>query len=183
MEAMPSPDYRLAPRFVPDGEAVTLDFFGPTLTMLVPPEEGDDATPCVIRGVLRPGDVVPLHAHPESETFVGDSGILEGLVGAEPPGIWTPIRPGDTFHIPGSAPHAFRNVSSEPAVVLVTTPARLGRFFLEVGAPVTPGEPAALPTPQRLGEFAATSERYGQWLATPAENAGIGLDLPPWPAQ
>jgi quercetin dioxygenase-like cupin family protein len=179
---MPTPDYRLAPRFLPDGEAETFDVLGPTLTMLVPPQDGDDTTPCVMRFVLRPGDVVPLHAHPESKTLVGVAGLLEGLIGTEAPGVWTPIRPGDTFHVPGDAPHAYRNASAEPGVVLVTTPPRLGRFFLEVGLPVTPGEPAPPPSAERLAVFGQIAARYGQWLGTPAQNADIELAMPSLPA-
>ena len=69
------------------------------------------------------------------------------------------IRPGDVFHVPGCAKHAFRNRSSEPAVMIVTTTSRIGRFFREVASPPAGGDP--------LLHFLATSERYGYWNATP----------------
>jgi uncharacterized RmlC-like cupin family protein len=31
------------------------------------------------------------------------------------------IGPGDIFHVPGNAKHAFRNRSSEPAVAIIVT--------------------------------------------------------------
>jgi hypothetical protein len=33
------------------------------------------------------------------------------------------------------------------------------------------------PTPEELQHFAATAIRYGYWLATPEENAAVGLTL------
>jgi hypothetical protein len=62
--------------------------------------------------------------------------------------------------------------------VLVVTQARLGRFFLEAGEPVVAGVPAPPPSAERLGAFAELAARYDQWMATPAENADVGVELP-----
>jgi hypothetical protein len=54
----------------------TLDVTGPTVQFLTPVE--DDA-PCIMRGTIPPGVVIPVHSHPEPETFIAIEGELEGL--------------------------------------------------------------------------------------------------------
>jgi hypothetical protein len=77
--------------------------------------------------------------------------------------------------VPGGAQHAWRNVSSEPVVTLITTTKRIGQFFQEVGRPLADaGEPV---TPEELARFAAISARYGYWNATPEENAAVGIQM------
>jgi len=95
-----------------------VDVMGPIIEFLTLHEEGDGA-PCTMRGTIPPGVVVPLHSHPDPETYVGLSGEAEALAGsvAEPGRIV--IRPGDVFHVPGGARHAFRNRTDAPAVMLV----------------------------------------------------------------
>jgi HD-GYP domain-containing protein (c-di-GMP phosphodiesterase class II) len=92
-----------------------------------------------------PGVVVPLHSHPNPETFIPVSGEAEGLVHSADVVRWVPIGPGDVFHVPAGARHAFRNRSREPAVATVVSTARIGRFFREVGTPVGPGAPTRVP--------------------------------------
>ncbi len=128
----------------------------PTLEFLTPPGDG----PCMLRGSIPPGDVVPLHSHPDPETFYALSGELEGYADG-----WVTIRPGDVFHVAADVPHAFRNRAREPAVSIVATTARLGAFLREADA-----EPA------RVAELAA---RHGHWLATPQENTAIDLEEVP----
>jgi hypothetical protein len=77
--------------------------------------------------------------------------------------------------VPADAPHAWRNVSSEPVVNLIITTKRLGRFFQETGRPLT-GAPQPV-TPDDLARFAAVSARYGYWNTTPEENAAVGMPL------
>ena len=149
-----------------------LDVLGPTLELLIVPD--DDRAACLMRGTIPPGGAVPLHSHPEPETFIALAGEVEGL--AHPHG-WVRIGPGAVFHVPGGARHAFRNRSGEPAVSLVVTTARLAHFFREVGVPA--GGASAAPSPETLERFARTAARYGHWLGTPRENAEVGLSLPP----
>jgi hypothetical protein len=65
-------------------------------------------------------------------------------------------------------------VSSQPAVDLIITTPRLGRFFKEVGRPV--GAPP--PTAAEMANFVETAIRYGYRLGTPEENAAVGIELP-----
>jgi quercetin dioxygenase-like cupin family protein len=163
--------------------AETLDVLGPTVQILTPPT-GDDRSPCLIRGTIPPGVSVPLHSHAEPETFLAISGRIEGLTEGPDGFRWIPIGPGDVFHIPGNARHAWRNRSDGPAVNMICTTERIARFFREVGTAVEPGRAAggssapAPPAPEAIAHFVAVAERYGHWLGTPEENAALGLSMP-----
>jgi quercetin dioxygenase-like cupin family protein len=148
-----------------------LDVLGAIVEHLTPL---DAAQPCVLRGTLPAGVVVPLHSHPDAETFIVQSGELAALAGDE----WITLAPGAVFHVPPDAPHAWRTVSQAPAVATIVTTARLGRFLHEVGRPFrNDGATAWPPEPGAIARLAATAARYGHWLATPAENAAIGIEL------
>jgi len=150
----------------------TVTVLGPTLGYITPVAD-DDAAPCVMRGEIPPGGIVGLHSHAEPETFVMLSGAVEGLsIGADGP-RWSLLRRGEAFHVPGDAKHAFRNPSDEPAVMIIATTPRIGRFLREVAASietaVADGDPEAA-----LWAIIETAERYGHWLAGPEENAAVG---------
>jgi quercetin dioxygenase-like cupin family protein len=168
--------------YIVDPEKVTtLDVLGPTVQLLTPPAADDDS-PCVMRGTIPPGVVIPLHSHADPETFFVLSGEVEGLTVSDAEVAWVRIRPGDIFHVPGGARHAFRNQTpaQEPAVMLLISTARIGRFFQEVGKPARPGaHPPDPPSADELRHFQETSDRYGYWNATAEENARIGISLPP----
>jgi hypothetical protein len=80
----------------------------------------------------------------------------------------------------GGTWHAHRNVSGQPAVDLIITTARLGRFFREVGRPVT-GSPEP-PAPGDVAQFIAVACRYGYTLGTPGQNAAAGIEMPEFAA-
>lgn len=123
----------------------------------------------VMRGTIPPGAVLPLHSHADPETFLMESGTVEGLRMSAGTFRWIPVGPGDVSHVPGDEEHAWRNPSrAETAVMIIVTTARIGRFFREVAGP---------PSDEVLERFLETSERYGYWNATPEENAEVGLEL------
>jgi quercetin dioxygenase-like cupin family protein len=148
-----------------------LDVFGATVEFV---HVTDDF--CVLRGVVPPGVVVPLHRHRDPEDFLILSGTQQVLVSGASGLQWRDAVAGDYLRIPGDVVHAHRNVSSEPAVDLIVTTARLGRFFEEVGRPVT--DPPTPPTAEQLTHFIAKSAEYGYVLSTPEENAAYGIDMP-----
>jgi uncharacterized RmlC-like cupin family protein len=154
-----------------------LDVLGPTIQILTPLAGAADA-PCIMRGVIPPGVIVPLHSHGDPETFIQMSGELEGL--SLPAGgyVWVSIRPGDVFNVPGGAKHGFRNRTSRPAVCTIVSTTRMGRFFESIGIPVASGSVAPV-SPERLQRFLKTADAFGYWNASPEENARAGLDLPP----
>lgn len=151
-----------------------LEVFGPTVELLTTPD--DDAEICVMRAVVPPGATVPLHSHDDYEGFFIVSGRQQVLVEGAQGLTWVEAGAGDYIQIPGGAPHAHRNVTADPAVDLVVTTARLGRFFREVGVPVADAVRSA--SPERLARFVEVATAYGYWLGSPEENAAVGIDLP-----
>jgi quercetin dioxygenase-like cupin family protein len=151
------------------------EVMGPMVEYLTPLREGE---PCVMRGTIPPGVSGPLHSHADPETFLMVSGEVEGLRQAAGSSEWIAIRPGDVFHVPGGAKHAFRNRKNVPATMVIVSTDRIGRFFQEVGSPVVPGRQPAPPTPEAIQHFLETSARYGYWNATPEENERVGITLP-----
>ncbi|RVB75357.1 MULTISPECIES: cupin domain-containing protein [unclassified Mesorhizobium] len=153
----------------------TLDVLGPVVQFLTAPRDGE---PCVMRGTIPPGVTVPLHSHADPETFIQISGEIEGLSQSPKGFVWVSIRPGDIFHVPGGAKHAFRNLSTEAAVMILVSTSRIGRFFREVGKP-TAGESrhSDPPSAEAVQHFLKTAAAYGYWNATPEENASVGLSL------
>src|SRR5215813_7015459 len=91
----------------------------------------------VFRGVIPPGVSMPWHSHPDTEDFFILFGEGQLLRQASQAYEWIVGKAGNYFHVPRGTPHAWRNVSSEPLVALIITSARLGRFFQEIGRPVT----------------------------------------------
>jgi quercetin dioxygenase-like cupin family protein len=152
----------------------TIDVLGPTVQYLTSPEAGE---PCVMRGTIPPGVVVPLHSHADPETFLMVSGRAEGLALSGEDVRWVPVGPGDVFHVPGNAKHAWRNPSHEPAVAIIVSTPKMGRFFRELAAAAGP-RPEWPPSQETLHAFLDLADRYGCWNATPEENAAVGIAMP-----
>jgi quercetin dioxygenase-like cupin family protein len=151
---------------IDESDVEALEVLGPTVRVLTPLDGPADA-PCVLRGTIPAGGFVPLHSHPDPETFIGGEGELFGFDGE----AWVRVGAGQVFHVPGGTPHAWRNDGPATEMTIVAT-VRMGRFFREIAGP---------PTPEALERFAATAARYGHWNASPEENLRIGLDLCPTP--
>jgi uncharacterized RmlC-like cupin family protein len=140
------------------------------------PDEVSGA-PAILRGTIASGGAAPLHSHPDPETFVQLSGELEGLAFDKDDPKWIAIRPGDVFHVPAGARHAFRNRADGPAISIIFTTARLAAFFREVARPLSNGKAPGV-TLDDIQHFLASAESYGHWNAPPEENAEIGIALP-----
>lgn len=144
------------------------DMLGPTIEFLWVSEQAD-ASPCVMRSTIPPGVTVPLQSHADPEIYLVVSGELEGLKGPIEGFKWLRIAPGDVLQVPAHAKHAFRNRSSEPAVMIIVSTMRMGRFFREIGRSVgSDTQPLAPPS----------AERDGYWNATADANAEIGMTPP-----
>jgi Cupin domain len=131
-----------------------------------------------MRGTIPPGVAVPLRSHADSETFLLVSGAVEALVETEDGFDWIRIHAGDVFHAPGGAKHGFRNQGSEPAVMVLVSTCRMGRFFREIGSAMTTGAPA-VPSGEVVRHFLETSERYGYWMPAPRIMRGWALPCQP----
>jgi quercetin dioxygenase-like cupin family protein len=161
---------------VNQGTYGALDVFGPTIEFLTLPEESDIAY-CVMKGTIPSGSSTPLHSHPDIESFFLVSGSVQVLSQRREKFEWQDVRPGEFVHVPSNAKHAFRNISGQPVVQLITTTPKLGRFLQEVGRPITPGAPLPPPTPDDLQHFVSVAAKYNYWLGNRAENAAIGIDV------
>jgi quercetin dioxygenase-like cupin family protein len=151
-----------------------MDVFGPTVEFISGPED-PGADFCVMRGMLPPGVVVPLHSHDDDEDFLILAGTQQVLVEDAHGPQWRDMHAGDYVHIPGGNLHAHRNVSDQPAVDLVITSTRLGQFFHELARPdVGLREPLS---PEDLGQLLTLSAKYGYLLGTPEQNAAVGIEL------
>ena len=159
--------------------ADALDVFGPTVEFLRRPGDAD-ADFCVMRGVVPPGVTVPLHSHDDAEDFYIVDGTQQVLIHGNHGLEWRDAHARDYVRVPGGTPHAHRNISDQPAIDLIVTTARLGRFFLEVGRPVTGS--TQLRPPAEIGQIAAVAAHYGYTLGTPEDNAAVGMETSDNPA-
>ena len=108
MRATPVPEaLAYSGRLVDPAHLERLEVLGPTIQFVADPVE--ESAPCVMRGTIPPGVSVPLHSHADPETLLSLSGELRGLTFRGEDFEWIEIRPGDVFHVPGGAKHAFRN--------------------------------------------------------------------------
>jgi hypothetical protein len=85
------------------------------------------------------------------------------------------VPPSQTFDVFG-ANVEFLSRSDEPAIDLIVTTARLGRFFAEIGRPVS--DAPQPPTPEEIANFVAVAAKYGYVLGTPEANAAVGITMP-----
>jgi quercetin dioxygenase-like cupin family protein len=152
----------------------TMDVFGSTVEFLNDPDD-PGADFCVMRAVLPPGVVVPLHRSDDAEDFLILAGTQQVLVEDAHGLQWRDMHVGDYVHVPGGIVRANRNVSDGPAVNLVITSTRLGQFARELARPDV-GRQGQL-TPEDLGELVALCAKYGYVLCTPEENAAVGIEL------
>lgn len=153
---------------------------GPTVEILSRPA-GDDSSLCVMRGVIPAGVTVPMHSHDDAEDFYILAGTQQVLTQGPDGLAWADASAGDYVRVPPGTMHAHRNVSAHPAVDLIITTARMGRFFEEAGK-LFDGTPLP-PTPEDVERFAATALKYGYVLGTPEQNAAVGIELPEFAAE
>ena len=149
---------------------------GTLFEILVSPEEIGDGI-CLIRGTVPPGVAVPLHRHSDLELFYVLEGSLEIFQSKEGASGWTTVGVGAVVPVPSNVKHALRNTSSLPAIMVVVTTSKMYEFFSEISKPFDPKRRPAPPTSEEMTTFLGTVARYGYWLASPEENAAIGISL------
>ena len=139
------------------------DVLGPRIQFLTELSDNDEDY-CLIKGIVPPGVVVPIHCHSERETFYVLGGEVEGLWEDR----WVSLGAGDIFDVPSGLKHGWRNGAATPASLLSVMPMRLGRFLRDISRPA---ETASTPKPEDL------QRAYGYWLGSPADNAAVGISL------
>jgi len=117
---------------------------------------------CLIDMHVPPGGGPPLHRHNFEETFI----LLEGEMEATFRGNKSPVKAGETVHIPANAPHQFHNAGNRAVRMLcICAPAGQEEFFALVGVPVatrtTPPPPMDEAGQRAFREKAASlAEKY-----------------------
>jgi quercetin dioxygenase-like cupin family protein len=164
---------RILDRVTERSHGAVLDVLGPTVELLSAPSPNGDFS--VMRGVLPPRGIVPLHSHDDAEAFLVLSGQKQALVQGDRGLEWHRVGAGDYVEVESGTPHAWRNDSDQPVVDLLITTERHGRFFQELARPAGTSGP---PSPDDLARLAALAAKYGYWFATPEENAAVGFELP-----
>ncbi|MCI1678125.1 MAG: cupin domain-containing protein [Ewingella americana] len=148
-----------------------LDVLGPKIKVLTPTDSQDDDY-SVLLATIGPGVAIPLHSHQDRETFYILAGVVQGFVDGE----WQELHQGGVLDIKNGKDHAWRNVSDQEASILIVTTNKMKDFFLEIGKP--PSDTFAPPAPEDMANLFAAAQRYGYQLASPEQNAAIGLVLP-----
>ena len=154
-------------------EEQTFIVLGVLLQFLSTPEQINDQIG-VMRGTVPSGVVIPLHRHADPEIFYVLNGSLE-VFQAE---SWQTVTAGEVVSIPGNVRHALRNTSPSPITLITVSKHELYSFFRELARPFDPNRPPAPPTPEEMQQLFSAAQKYEYWLASPDENAAIGISLP-----
>lgn len=127
-----------------------------------------DGDYCLILCNLPADAVVPMHSHADRETFYIVSGNPDIFRGDH----WETLDPGDVADVQDDLRHAWRNTSGTDVVMLCVTTMRLGRFLRDIAIDSGDADPQA-----GAQRFLKLVQEYGYWLASPEQNAAIGLDI------
>jgi quercetin dioxygenase-like cupin family protein len=157
-------------------EEQTFIVLGVLLQFLSTPEQINDQI-SVMRATAPSGVVIPLHSHADPEIFYVLNGSLEVFQAAGPSAGWQTVNAGEVVSIPGNVRHALRNSSYSPITSITVSKQELYSFFRELARPFDPNRPPAPPTPDEMQQLFSVAEKYEYWLASPDENAAIGISL------
>jgi quercetin dioxygenase-like cupin family protein len=127
-----------------------------------------DGDYCVMLCTFPSDVIVPMHSHADRETFYVLSFNPEFYWGDH----WETLNPGDVVDAQDGMRHAWRNPSPAAASMLCVTTMQMARFLRDVSADDRSGDPLA-----RGQRFLRLVQQHGYWLASPQENAAIGLDV------
>ena len=157
-------------------EQQTFIVLGVLLQFLSTPEQINDQI-SVMRGTVPSGVVIPLHSHADPEIFYVIFYVLNGSLGVFQAEGWQTVTAGEVVSIPGNVRHALRNTSPSPITSITVSKQELFSFFRELAQPFDPNSPPAPPTPAEMQQLFRVAEKYEYWLASPDENAAIGISL------
>lgn len=113
---------------------------------------GDGALPISILEDVSPAHHgPPLHVHDFEEFFY----ILSGEFLFEVDGAQFRVGPGDFAHGPAGVPHAFQNITDQPAkMLIVVRPGGIENYFAELAA-------CAMKDPGNIAALNAIAPKYG----------------------
>jgi osmotically inducible protein OsmC len=172
--SLPGMDREVA-QALADAAHQTCPYLGILLQFLATPDQiGDNLS--IMRGTIPSQAAIPLHSHADPEIFYLLEGSLDVFQAIGGHGRWTAVMAGEVVSISGGTNHALHNSSSEPAICLTVPKEGLYAFFRELARPSEAIKQPGPPT-QANSRTVAVATKYGYWLATPQENAVIGLSL------
>ena len=157
-------------------EQQTFVVLGVLLQFLSTPEQINDQI-SVMRGTVLSGVQIPLHSHADPEIFYVLNGSIEVFQAEGQSAGWQIVTAGEVVSIPGNVRHALRNTSSSPMTSITVSKQELYNFFRELARPFDPNRPPEPPTPEEMQQLFSVAEKYEYWLASPDENAAIGISL------
>ena len=157
-------------------EQQTFIVLGVLLQFLSTPKQINDQI-TRMRGTVPPVVVIPLHSHADTEIFYVLNGSLEVFQAEGPSEGWQTVTAEEVVSIPGNVRHALRNTSPSPITAITVSKQELCSFFRELARPFDPNSPPAPPTPEEMQHLFSVAEKYEYWLASPNENAAIGISL------
>ena len=102
---------------------------------------------------------------------------MDAYIGDERGGQWAPVRTGELVVIAAGARHAWRNRTSANVRVLSFAGTNIFAVMRKIAIPADLAQAAAPPTPEFLQELQEIAANTGNWIASPEENAAIGLSL------
>ncbi len=154
----------------------------PTLSLLgvhlvqprVTPNETNEQF-AVFEVIQAPGSAIPLHSHPAVEWMYVLEGTVQVLTYRDGHAHWLDVTPGESLVVPTNARHALRNATSETMRLLCMGPTSIWRFFEEVARPTGADGTSPELTLDWQRELLAAASRHGYWMASPQENAAVGL--------
>ena len=131
----------------------------------------------VILGTLPAGVFVPLHSHSGPEWFFLLEGEMEAYEGDKDGGDWRAVHKGELAVIPAGVRHAWRNRSSAPARVFSFGGSNIFAVMRSVATSAQQAGAGAPPTTEFVQLLDTVAAETGNWIASPEENAAIGLTL------
>jgi quercetin dioxygenase-like cupin family protein len=164
----------LEAQLIPSNSVPLVSVFGSLHQFLVAPDDASGAFGLMLVTV-GPGIAIPLHSHADPEVFYVLEGQLEFLRYDGLASRWMIAGAGDTVCIPGDVKHTIRNRSTAQVVLLLVTTPGIYNFFQELGRPYNPDRPPGPPASEDIQRLLKLVAKYGYWIASPEENAEIGL--------
>lgn len=151
----------------------TFVVLGNLLQFLNEPGIGQDDV-CVMTVGLPSEAVIPLHSHADPELFFLLQGTLDVYQEATD---WSTATAGQLVAIPGHVKHALRNADDGTVRAILISKTGIHDFFRELAQPFDSDFTPNQGSPKELEALFAAAARHGYWIASPGENAAIGIFL------
>ena len=162
--------------FINSSKPQLFDVLGGCVRFLSSPED-TQSDHGFLQGVLPAGVIVPLHKHDDPESFYIVEGEMSFFCDDGAASGWRTVVAGDLAVIPGSIKHAWWNRSDARCMAIIITGPSLYDFFQKIAIPAPDDWIPGVPSPERFATVAEAASQSRTWLASPEENAAIGIPM------